>query len=340
MRELLLNLLEIDSTSGKEEQVANYLADWLRDKGYTVQGASETGEQSQYVLAYRGDNPMRQPVLCSHLDTVPPFIPPSVAEEEEVVYGRGSCDAKGQVVSLIEASERAYREGITCTLLFTYGEETEHYGIKEACKTHLFEPPLVIVGEPTELKQMTIQKGCVSGEIIARGTSCHSGYPHLGYCALTLLMRFLLHYRYKYASSSIIDINYVITDGGLASNVIPERARAEFTIRSHLSVSGVKQYMKCALKTFGIESENLEINYTSTTDPVELTADVEHLPVAEAGFVTDMAYFWLPQSTKRYLVGAGSIRDAHTRNEHVKVSDLERAVDIYLDIIKMNRGLN
>ena len=73
-------------------------------------------------------------VFCTHLDTVPPYIAPSVEVMEDgdmKIKGRGSCDAKGQIFAMWEACLELERRGCTdFALLLLAGEETGSFGAK------------------------------------------------------------------------------------------------------------------------------------------------------------------------------------------------------------------
>lgn len=336
LKELLRILMEFDSTSGKETNVANYLVHWLNNHNYTV----INGESYLYAIPNNlTGNPIRA-ILCSHLDTVPPYLPYSeklIGENNYMIHGRGACDAKGQIVSLIGASLSLQESNINNALLFTYGEETEHCGIKKASAELDLQADKVIVGEPTELKLMSTQKGCMSGTIECFGKACHSGYPEYGNNALTRLMLNLLRVK----EHPELTFNPIISNGGEASNVVPSYAKAEFTVRSNLSCDKVKEILNTL---WNLEFDyQTKVKWNSHTDPVQLSVDVgednnllSNLEIEQAGFVTDLAYLKCKSnngdniSPLKYLIGPGSIRDAHTNNEHILLSDIIKAIDIYV----------
>src|SRR5204862_7691107 len=95
-------------------------------------------------------------VFSTHMDTVPPFIPSS--EDDQKIYGRGSCDAKGIIAAQIAAAERLKNEGIYVGLLFLVGEERDSAGAKEA-DLQANGRKVLITGEPTENRVATASKG-------------------------------------------------------------------------------------------------------------------------------------------------------------------------------------
>ena len=117
--ELTTSLMEIPSVSGEEEAVGIYLRDLLQSLGWTVE-LQPVSENQNNVIAYLKDTP--RVWFSTHMDTVPPFIPPT--EDDEKIYGRGSCDAKGIIAAQITAAEQLRKEGIDdIGLLYTVEEE-------------------------------------------------------------------------------------------------------------------------------------------------------------------------------------------------------------------------
>jgi acetylornithine deacetylase len=105
--ELTKSLMSIASVSGEENAVGIWLCDHLQSLGWTVELQAVSEEQNN-VIAHLNDSP--RVWLSTHMDTVPPFIPPT--EDEEKIYGRGACDAKGIIAAQITAAERLRAEGI------------------------------------------------------------------------------------------------------------------------------------------------------------------------------------------------------------------------------------
>ncbi len=81
-------------------------------------GAEGGGERPlQRVRRHAGATP--EVVLSTHMDTVPPYVP--LREDDEYLYGRGTCDAKGILAAMIAAAERLRAEGVKVAMLFVVG---------------------------------------------------------------------------------------------------------------------------------------------------------------------------------------------------------------------------
>ncbi|PYQ40003.1 MAG: peptidase dimerization protein, partial [Acidobacteria bacterium] len=93
---LTRQLIDIESVSGNEAEVGNYLYGELIRLGYQCRKIAVEGDRFD-VFATWPDHPNPAVVFSTHMDTVPPFIPSS--EDEHKIYGRGSCDAKGIIAA-------------------------------------------------------------------------------------------------------------------------------------------------------------------------------------------------------------------------------------------------
>src|SRR6266436_1561080 len=126
--ELTRRLIDIPSVSGDEEAVARFLGAQLEQLGYGVEYL-ESAPGRPGLFASTDAAP--RIVFCTHLDTVPPFFASS--EDDEFVYGRGACDAKGIIAAQIAAAHRLRAEGIReLALLFVVDEERGSIGARAA----------------------------------------------------------------------------------------------------------------------------------------------------------------------------------------------------------------
>src|SRR2546423_4785927 len=154
--ELTRNLIDIPSVTGDEKEVGKFLESHLEALGYSVE-LQEVEKDRFNVIATTGASP--RVVFSTHMDTVPPPIASS--EDEERIYGRGACDAKGIIAAQITAAERLRAEGVNeIGLLFTVDEETGSLGAQVANRNKLARPPEYLInGEPTDNKLARATKG-------------------------------------------------------------------------------------------------------------------------------------------------------------------------------------
>lgn len=264
---------------------------------------------------------------------MPPFIPPSV--QGDAIYGRGANDAKGQIASMIFAlnkfAENRPALADQVGLLLTSGEETDHIGMIEANQLGL-NPKFLVVGEPTELKFAVGQKGAITLRLTCRGKASHSGYPAEGESAVHKLLDLLQEIRQvEWPMDSLLGettINIGMIEGGQAVNALAESAHADIKIRVTKSSDEVINTIE-KLVDGRATVEVLEKN-----DPVQLAAPPGHYETCVVAFNTDIPFVKGRDFSKgTFLFGPGSILNAHSKNEHVRIKELEKAVEILMDLI-------
>ena len=180
---LFNEMLAIDSTSGREGELADFLAGRLKTEHNEV----KRFEGVQNVMVSWGQPRV---VFCTHLDTVPPYIAPEFDDHGEV-RGRGTCDAKGQIFAMWEACKALEAKGYDgFGLLLLVGEETGSFGAKAFREQHP-GAEWVIVGEPTDNCMASAAKGTKSFEVTFTGKAFHSGYPQFGVSAVELFNDFV-----------------------------------------------------------------------------------------------------------------------------------------------------
>src|ERR1022692_1228143 len=189
-------LIDIESISGNEAAVGNYLYGELCRVGYQTRRMPVEGDRFN-VYATSPEQPHPSVVFSTHMDTVPPFI--SSSEDATRIYGRGSCDAKGIIAAQIAAAEQLRQQGIYVGLLFVVGEERDSLGAKVANEYAASQPTQsckdLVNGEPTENRIALASKGTLRVEVTASGRMAHSAYPELGESAIDKLVEALARLR-------------------------------------------------------------------------------------------------------------------------------------------------
>jgi acetylornithine deacetylase len=263
-------------------------------------------------------------VFCTHLDTVPPFYPSS--EDEEHVYGRGSCDAKGVLAAMVFAAEALRDQGIDeLGLLFVVGEEVDSVGALAANRLES-RARYVVVGEPTENRMASGHKGGFKFRLTAKGRAAHSAYPHLGVSAIELLLDALAEIRAAdWGRSDVLGpatVNIGTIGGGLAANVLAPEAEATVFIRVVGSASDVQGKLQAILA----RHPALACELISVSDAV-FCHTLPGYEIAPVAFGTDIKS--LKTFGKPLLIGPGSIHDAHTAREKIGKREALEAVSYY-----------
>jgi len=313
--------MNIPSVSGDEEAVGFYLRDYLRSLGWTVE-LQAVSENQNNVIAYLNETP--RVFLSTHIDTVPPFI--EASEDDEKIYGRGACDAKGIIAAQITAAEQLRKEGIEdIGLLYTVEEERTSSGAKAANQHPLAAKcEFMINGEPTDNDLAIGSKGTFRLMIKTDGKAAHSAYPEQGDSAIEKLLDILEDIRHtKFPNDEFFGdttVNIGTVEGGVALNVIPPQAEAGLAIRLTTPKEPIFEALKNVVRDRG------EIEILSCSEPVKMLA-VEGFNHKVVRFTTDIPY--LTNWGQPLLLGPGSILVAHTKDEFVLKKDLEEAVNLY-----------
>jgi acetylornithine deacetylase len=320
--ELTRELISIPSISGDEKQVVGFLAEYLKRAGFEVE-LQDAAPGRPNVYARRGEPDV---VLSTHTDTVPPYI--EFSEDDEFIYGRGACDAKGIIAAMIKAGE-ALIESIVSDfgLLFVVGEEAGSPGAR-AANSIPNRSRFLINGEPTESKLALGSKGALRAILRARGRAAHSAYPERGDSAIEKLLDVLNDLRRAELPSdgtlAATTLNIGLIKGGVAANVIPADAEAELMFRVVTTSESLKRLVQ------DVVSSRVEVEYTFECDPV-FTERIEGFETTVVSFTTDIPL--LTNWGKPVLFGPGSILDAHTPGERISTRELTAAIDVYKELV-------
>jgi acetylornithine deacetylase len=325
---LTRELIDIPSVTPDEAAVGNYLYAWLQRLCADYQGCVEKAEVEANrwnVFATFGEPHV---TLSTHMDTVPPFIPSR--EDDEFIWGRGACDTKGIIASMLVAAEGLLAEGVrNIGLLFVVGEERNSAGAYHAAANPRGSK-YIINGEPTSNQLALGSKGALRYEVVARGKMAHSAYPELGVSAIEKLLDALEAIRKVELPVDPVlgpsTLNIGTIHGGRAPNVIPDEARAEIFIRLVSDSGPTREALQNAV------GDLAELNFVLEIPALRLTA-VEGLPTTVVAYTTDIPAFggkW----GRPLLLGPGTIHVAHTFDERVPKKELLEAVDLYQKLIR------
>lgn len=327
-------LCEIESTTYQEGAVGDFLAEFLGSRGWTVEKTpveqprenADGGPRWNVYASTAGETP--DLVFSTHMDTVPPYIP--FSEDEDFLYGRGVCDAKGILAAQVAAAEALRAAGFRIGLLFVSGEERDSAGAKAANLTPKGSR-FIISGEPTDNRLAIASKGALRAAFRATGKMAHSAYPELGDSAVHKLVEVMAKLlalplpEVEDIGPSTLNIGQI--HGGHAPNVIADKAEAQVLVRTVTDSAQVRATLK------EVAGNLAEVEFTLDSPFVRLRA-IEGLPTMVAKFATDIPH--LNKWGEPLLLGPGSIHVAHTPNEKLAKKELLEAVDLY---IKVGKGL-
>ncbi|HBM3606434.1 TPA: ArgE/DapE family deacylase [Listeria innocua] len=363
--QILKDIVNIDSTNGHEEQVANYLQKLFAEYGiesekvqYDVDRASlvsEIGSNDGKVLAFSG-----------HMDVVdagdvskwkfPPF---EATEHEGKIYGRGATDMKSglaaMVIAMIELHEEKQKLNGKIKLLATVGEEVGELGAEQLTqKGYADDLDGLIIGEPSGHRIVYAHKGSINYTVKSTGKNAHSSMPEFGVNAIDNLLLFYNEVE-KFVKS--IDAtneilgdfihNVTVIDGGNQVNSIPEKAQLQGNIRSipEMDNETVKQVLvKIINKLNKQENVNLELIFDYDKQPVfsdknsdlvhiakSVASDIvkEEIPLLGISGTTDAAEFTKAKKEFPVIIFGPGNETPHQVNENVPVKNYLEMVDVY-----------
>lgn len=326
--DLARRLIDIESTTGNERRIGEYLGEYLAPLAARFGGAIERWEVEPNRFNVFASWGRPAVTLSTHQDTVPPFIPSH--EDEDFIWGRGACDVKGLLAAMLVAAEELLEEGVRdFALLFVVGEERNSAGAFHAARCGRGSR-FLINGEPTENKLALGSKGALRYELYAEGRMAHSAYPELGESAIEKLLdvlealRRLELPRDELLGPSTLNIGTIA--GGRAPNIVPDFAKAEVMIRLVGDAEPVRELVRHAVAGRVRAEEVLAI-------PAVRLGALDGFETTVVAYTTDIPAFgdaW----GRPFLIGPGSIHLAHTAEERVPKRELVEAVGIYKTMVK------
>ena len=358
--DFFLKILNIDSTSGMEKTLADVLVSEMSAPGRTVQ-TFDVGDGTVNVLVSWGTPEV---VFCTHLDMVPPYISPSVAVGQdggELVCGRGSCDAKGQIFAMYEACKVLESKGYDgFGLLLLAGEETGSFGAKSFREQHP-GAEWVIVGEPTDNCMASASKGTKAFEVSFEGKAFHSGYPQYGTSAVMMFNDFMNALRSigfphdEVLGDTTWNVGKLVSDN--PQNILSDRLTCRVYFRTTFESD---EMVVNVMKNMAGENAPLRFGRRRVQDGSDIVGKevamwqkmmsvkalggdsptryetLEGFPVKPVAFGSDA-----PQLTnfrRKMLCGPGSILVAHRPEEHIRLADIEKAVGNYVKMYEILAG--
>jgi acetylornithine deacetylase len=317
----LREFMSVESTTWNEGAACRWLRDYLSSARFEVT-TQQVSDERVNVLAKVGDPLV---TYSSHIDTVPPYIAPS--EDEQNVYGRGACDAKGVIAAQVFAAQRLRDEGLRdFGMLYVVGEEDGSDGARVANELPN-RNRFLINGEPTESHQATASKGALRVVIEATGKTAHAAYPEYGESAIEKLLDILNDIRRMNlptdAKLGTTTYNIGTISGGRKPNVVPDFASSEIMFRTVTHPDEIYQAV------VAVVAGRAEVRRGFSLVPIHLNTVTElaHIPTKVVRFGTDIPC--LTNWGEPLLFGPGSIHDAHTTHEFISKAELKSAVDVY-----------
>jgi acetylornithine deacetylase len=324
---LAAELLAIPSTTRQEGPVVETVSRWLLARDWNVTVQEVTPGRGNVWASRKGGGV----TLSTHLDTVPPYVPPRRADGR--LYGRGACDAKGLAAAMMVAADRLVGEGEErVDLLFVVGEERGSDGARFANQLPATSKWL-INGEPTESTLATGCKGAWRVIVRTSGREAHSAYPQLGSSAIAPMLRMLpeldaldLPFDDVLGATTV---NIGLIRGGTEANIVPGSCEAELMVR----LVGDPAPVRRKLDAWAAGRAELEYGSYIPAQHFHTVPGFRSAPMAYTSDIPLLTHWGTP-----LLFGAGSIHVAHTPDEYVAEDELRASVDSYVKLVRTLLG--
>jgi len=242
---LARDLISIKSLSGEEGELVNYLKKAMEFFSFQSVNIDELGNISGGI---KGKKPGKKVLLDAHLDTVPaedkdkwekdPF---AAYIREGRIYGRGASDMKGSLAAMLCAAaffKEDYGENFSGEIYIS-GTVLEEFleGVAARKISEKINPDFVIIGEASDLKINTGQRGRAEVVIETFGRPAHSSHPQYGHNAVYDMMKIIERIKifqpskHPLLGEGILELTDIISEPYPGTSVVPSYCRATFDRR-------------------------------------------------------------------------------------------------------------
>ncbi len=314
---LLKKLVEIESPSGREEKIREFVYNYLTDLGYDV-------IEGKYYLAVNKSDL----IVATHLDTV--NIKRKFEFDGVYAYGTGVCDAKAGVCAMLEAAEK----GIDYTLAFFCDEEEGGKGSRDFVENWRYGK-FAIVLEPTDLKIASKHYGSLECVLIVKGLEAHGATPEFGINAIEKAFEFIREFKdFRITPLKIV--------GGSDEYVIPNSCELRFDIvfPPEIKLEDIKKTVEVVAKKYGdLKIVDESEGYVSGNVVKFLEEAIKScgLKVEHTVMKSWTDAMNLKSRFDVVVWGAGELHLCHTKFERIKIEDIKKVRDV---LIKLNEIYN
>jgi acetylornithine deacetylase len=338
---LLKKLIATPSFSKEEDNTADLLEEFLEARGVkTKVHLNNIWARNKYF-----DNTKPTILLNSHHDTVKPnkgytLDPFTPIEKDGKLFGLGSNDAGGPLVSLIAAFLYYYDQpGLKYNLVLAASAEEEisgHNGI-EALLPRMDKIDFGIVGEPTQMEMAVAEKGLMVLDCVAHGKAGHAAREE-GENALYKALEDIQWFRtwkFDRVSSLLGPVKMsvtVIETENKAHNVVPAQCR--FVVDTRVNeLYTFEEILACIRANVQSEVTPRSTRMRSSSIPLD------H-PVVQAGIQLGRGYYGSPTTSDKALMnfptlkmGPGDSARSHTANEYIYLDEIKEGISIYVQLL-------
>ena len=349
-----------------ELHMAEFIAKWGKDLGLAVEVHEVLPNRPNVIVKLEGRDPEKIILLEGHMDTVQvdgmvidPFMAKTAGDR---IYGRGACDAKGSLASMMLAlktiASSPEKIDASVALAAVVDEEHKFRGVQALIDSGM-KASAAIVGEPTGLDLVIAHKGCARWWITAHGRAAHSSQPQEGINAIYKMSHVIkaiegLGRAYMARSHPLVGpplITVTLVKGGSGINTVPDRCAINIDRRTlpGENADDVIGEVLALLEDLKRKDPELEVEMEPPylfDPPMEISRDEPIVGALEKAIIrlgrspritgapygTDASKL-VRAGIPSVVFGPGSIANAHAADEYISISEIEAAVRILVEAI-------
>ena len=336
---LLKEMIAIPSPSFNEDEVCSHISNWL-----TLKGVEHERVGNNIIAEHIVDPSYPTLMLCAHIDTVSPcegssFDPYKPENSPEgVIQGLGSNDDGASVVSMIAAYRYFIETKINLTLVLTCEEERSGKdGMTGLWGKRLNRIDHAIVGEPTNMKAATSERGLLVIDATAHGISGHAARnkgKNALYIALEDIEKLRNHVFTKVSPKmGKVNLNVTQINAGSAHNVIPDRCDFVIDIRptEQYTNEEILQELQAICES-ELKPRNLTNRSSATREGSALQATAEKMGIETFSSATTSD--WMRITCDAIKMGPGDSNRSHRKDEYVTIQEIEEGIRTYIELIE------
>ena len=360
----------LGGASNSELNMHLFIEKWVQSAGLETERLAIDSQNFNLLITHMVAPDAPWLMFEAHSDTVGikgmSIDPFKAVIKDGKIFGRGVCDTKGSGAAMLWALQ----EYTTCAnrfqniaILFVTDEEVSKTGANTFVTKHLpdisWRPLGVVVGEPSNCEMIVAHNGVIRWRVATSGAAAHSSNPSLGRSAISAMSKIILAFEKEYCEKlnlfheltgkAACSINTV--GGGTSVNIIPSHCEVQIDRRvlpGEVASEVIKEYTR-VLNQIAAEDPNIELEILPpfidrALDPevgkefaAKIASVLESLNYASTphgvGYGTD-ASTYSHHKIPTIVLGPGSIEQAHTRDEWLLISELNKAVEIYGAIMR------
>jgi len=338
---LLKELIATPSFSSEESNTALLLEKWCTDHAI----AHKREQNNVYAFNKYFDKAKPTLLLNSHHDTVKPnsaytrdpFLP---QEEDGKLYGLGSNDAGGALVSLIATFTYFYEEkALSHNLIIVASAEEESSGpngLNSMLKI-LPEISVAIVGEPTLMQLAIAEKGLVVFDAEVKGTPSHAAHPNENNAIYNCIdvLNWFNNYRFQKISEVLGEVKVTVTqiNGGSQHNVVPAKVDLVIDVRVNDCYTN-KEIVAILQKESPCKVTPRSLRLNSSSIPKEHPLVQSGLSLGRTTYGSPTLSDQAALSCHSLKLGPGDSTRSHSADEYIFISEIEEGIQLYINLLK------